>query len=65
MSEAIPNFEDTYRHLDGLAAISVAAAMPLRKRKGERDSEFVKRIVAAYIVLAAKHSAAIASGERA
>ena len=37
-------------HLSGLAALLAAdAARPLRKKKGERDTEFVKRIVCAYL----------------
>jgi hypothetical protein len=36
--------------LDGFAALAAAhAAKPLRKQKGERDTEFVKRIVCAYL----------------
>ncbi len=38
------------RDLDGVAALAAAHdARPLRKRKGERDTEFVKRIVCAYL----------------
>lgn len=38
------------RDLDGVAALAAAcAAKPLRKLKGERDTEFVKRIVCAYL----------------
>lgn len=34
--------------IDGIAAVMVAETEPLAKRKGEKDTEFVKRIVAAY-----------------
>ncbi len=38
------------KHLDGLAALAAARlARPLRKKKGERDTEFIKRIVCAYL----------------
>lgn len=38
------------KDLDGLAVLAAAhAARPLRKMKGERDTEFVKRIVCAYL----------------
>lgn len=36
--------------LNGIAALAAAyAAKPLRKMKGEKDTEFVKRIVCAYL----------------
>jgi hypothetical protein len=36
--------------MDGVAALTAAHdAKPLRKMKGERDTEFVKRIVCAYL----------------
>lgn len=35
--------------LDGIACLMVAETEILRKQKGERDTEFVKRIVAAYL----------------
>jgi hypothetical protein len=35
--------------LDGIAALVVARTTMLKKLKGERDTEFVKRIVCAYI----------------
>jgi hypothetical protein len=48
-------------HLDGLAALAAARiAKPLRKQKGERDTEFVKRIVCAYLNAAAALDAQIA-----
>lgn len=37
------------RHLDGIAALIAADNTSMRKIKGERDTEFVKRIVAAYM----------------
>jgi hypothetical protein len=44
-------FEEVYRNLDGLAALAVAGRTWMRKREGEADTEFVKRIVAWYIVI--------------
>lgn len=35
--------------LDGVAALMAAESTAMCKRKGERDTEFVKRIVAAYL----------------
>lgn len=35
--------------LDGVAALAAAETTWLRKIKGERDTEFVKRIVCAYL----------------
>jgi hypothetical protein len=40
-------------HLDGVAALIAAECTPLRKRRGERDTAFVKRIVCAYLNAAA------------
>lgn len=37
------------RDLDGVAALIAAGETAMCKRKGERDTEFVKRIVAAYM----------------
>lgn len=37
------------RDMDGIAAMMVAETEHMAKRKGERDTEFVKRIVAAYM----------------
>ena len=34
--------------IDGIAAMAVAQSEHMTKRKGERDTEFVKRIVSAY-----------------
>ena len=50
-------FDEFYRNLDGMPALAVAMATPLHKRMGERDTEFVKRLVAAYLSIAAKNSA--------
>lgn len=36
------------RELDGTAALVAAASTAMCKRKGEKDTEFVKRIVCAY-----------------
>jgi hypothetical protein len=37
------------KHLDSIAALMTAQKEPLRKLKGERDTDFVKRIVATYL----------------
>jgi hypothetical protein len=37
------------KDLNGIAALKAAESTPLRKKKDERDTEFVKRIVAAYM----------------
>ncbi len=42
-------YEEVYRNLSSITAMSVAISQSLRKKKGERDTEFVKRIVAAYV----------------
>ncbi len=47
-------FNDVYKNLDGMIALQVAASMPLRRHKDEKDTAFVKRIVAAYIVCAGR-----------
>lgn len=39
--------------LSGIAAAAVAETEMLRKKPGELDTEFVKRIVAAYVVACA------------
>lgn len=44
-------YADIYRNLSGMTALAVAAATPLRRQKDERDTAFVKRIVATYIKL--------------
>ena len=36
------------KEIDGIAAMMVAETEHMSKRKGEYDTEFVKRIVAAY-----------------
>lgn len=35
--------------VDGVAALWAAGHTAMRKQKGERDTEFVKRVVAAYL----------------
>lgn len=45
-------YSDIYRNLDGLTALATAAATPLRRQKDEKDTAFVKRIVATYMKLA-------------
>lgn len=47
-------YADFYRSLDGMTALSVAAATPLRRLPDERDTAFVKRIVATYMAVAAQ-----------
>ncbi len=37
------------RDLNGIAALMAAESTYLRKKAGERDTEFVKRIVCAYL----------------
>ena len=46
------SYNDIYRNLDGLTALATAAATPLRRGKDEKDTAFVKRIVATYLALA-------------
>jgi hypothetical protein len=50
-------YGDVYKNLDGMIALQVAASMPLRRNKDEKDTAFVKRIVATYIVIAARNGA--------
>ena len=52
--EAKPSltYSDFYRNLDGITALATAAATPLRRQKDERDTAFVKRIIATYLSLA-------------
>jgi hypothetical protein len=47
-------YSDVYKNLDGMTALRVAAAMPMRKHKDEKDTAFVKRIVACYVALASE-----------
>lgn len=49
-------------HLDGMVALAVAQSTPLKKQKDERDTEFVKRIVCAYLNI---HSGFLAIRENA
>jgi hypothetical protein len=44
-------YAEIYRNLDGMTALAVAAATPLRRQKDEKDTAFVKRIVATFIKL--------------
>jgi hypothetical protein len=37
------------KHIDGIAALLTAERTAMGKRKGEYDTEFVKRIVATYL----------------
>ena len=45
-------YEEIYRNLDGLVAITVASRTTMGKTKGEKNTEFVKRIVAHYAHIA-------------
>jgi hypothetical protein len=45
-------YSEIYRNLDGMTALATAAATPLRREKDEKDTAFVKRIVATYVMLA-------------
>lgn len=45
------DYQQIYKTLNGLAALEVAADMPMTKLKGEKDTAFVKRIVAAYLAV--------------
>lgn len=44
-------FEEIYRNLNGVTALAVAEVETMGKLKGERDTEFVKRIVARFMSL--------------
>lgn len=46
----------TPRDIDGIAALMTAEATDMQKREGERDTEFVKRIVCTYMNAAAEVS---------
>lgn len=52
MTEKPLTYDEVYRNLDGVVALQVAASMPLRKQKDEKDTAYVKRIVAGYMVAA-------------
>jgi hypothetical protein len=51
------SYDDNYKNLDGMTALQVAASMPLRKHKDEKDTAFVKRIVACYMAIASRNGA--------
>jgi hypothetical protein len=57
MAEPVLSYDDFYKNLDGMTALATAAATPLRRQKEEKDTAFVKRIVATYLALAAKNGA--------
>lgn len=44
-----PDAPEAPRRLDGVAAYLAAESTAMCKRKGEKDTEFVKRIVNAYL----------------
>jgi hypothetical protein len=44
----VPPFKIEPHHLDGVQALVAAESTPLVKQPGERDTEFVKRIVCAF-----------------
>ena len=58
-------FEEIRKNLDSMIALQVAASMPLRKHRDERDTEFVKRIVACYLAIAGQHAATLAQADTA
>lgn len=45
-------YKEIYRELDGLTALAVAERTTMGKESSEKDTEFVKRIVANYLWLA-------------
>lgn len=47
-------FEQIYSSLNGMIALQVAATTPLRRQKDEKDTAFVKRIVATYLAILAR-----------
>lgn len=49
MSDERLTYNEIYRNLEGLVALQVAMSTPLRRLKDEKDTAFVKRIVATYI----------------
>lgn len=51
------SYQDFYKSLDGVTALATAAATQLRRLPDERDTAFVKRIVATYLSIAAKSGA--------
>lgn len=55
MAERGLSYSDVYRNLDGMTALTVATSTPLRKQKDEKDTAFVKRIVATYITAASRN----------
>jgi len=54
MAEHGLSYNDVYKNLDGRTALTVAASTSLRKQKDEKDTAFVKRIVATYITAASR-----------
>lgn len=52
MSTPRLTYSEIYRNLDGMTAFATATTTPLRRLKDERDTAFVKRIVATYVELA-------------
>lgn len=45
-------YDEIYRNLDGMTALATATTTRLRHHKDEKDTAFVKRIVATYVMLA-------------
>jgi hypothetical protein len=45
-------YNDIYKNLCGMTALQVAMTTPLKRLKDERDTAFVKRIVANYVLIA-------------
>lgn len=44
-------YDEIYRGLDGLTALAVAEHTTMGKERDERDTAFVKRIVATYFLM--------------
>jgi hypothetical protein len=54
MSELPLTYDQLYRNLDGVTALLTAESTPLKKMPDERDTAFVKRIVATFMAFEAK-----------
>jgi hypothetical protein len=59
-------YAEIYRNLDGLVALQVAVSTPLHRLKDEKDTAYVKRIVATYIAAVQRDDEArpLPNGER-
>ena len=55
MTEHDPlTYDQLYRNLDGVTALLTAESTPLKKLPDERDTAFVKRIVATFMAFEAR-----------